>query len=199
MGLTPVKETVGAVRDVFIKVFELFTGGFKVNKPLGFTSGVVLPKGSLLKVDESARTATPIKTALMIATAEDNTAIFVGDHPFRVGEHIAVEGQATAATITKIEVKDGRNRIRVGAAFIDNGATSIGTPKVVYKTIDAGQDGNLKPFDAPNGILRYDTTLATGEEAAVAVRASVYKGRLPDVFADVHLEDLKLIHFSESK
>jgi len=72
MALKPKSETVGAVYDVFVKVFELLTGGFSIS-PDGFNKDVKLPKGSLLKVDEDTRTATPIKTAVLTATADDRS------------------------------------------------------------------------------------------------------------------------------
>ncbi len=198
MGLAPVKETVGAVRDVFIKVFELFTGGFKVNKPKGFTSGVVLPKGSLLKVDESARTATPIKTALTAATPAGATAIYLTlGHPFIATDVIAIEGQGTSSAIGAVQDLADKSYVTVAAQIHD---IAQATGAVVYQASSAGTTTAARaPKDVPNGLLRYDTTLATGEQAAVALRASVYKNRLPDVYTSAHLADLKLIHFSESK
>ena len=198
MGLAPVKETVGAVRDVFIKVFELFTGGFTIAKPKGFTGGVNLPKGSFLKVDESTRTATPIKTALTAATPAGASGIYLPlGHPFIATDVIALEGQGTSSAINLVENQATKSYIRVAAAITDTG---VATGTVVYQAASAGTTTAARaPKDVPNGILRYDTTLATGEEATVALRASVYKNRLPDVHTSAHRADLKLIHFSDSK
>ena len=194
MALTPVRETVGAVRDVFLKVFELFTGGFAI-RPDGFTKGVVLPRGSLLKVDESARTAIPIKTAVLTATAVNGASGFHVDsgHHFKVGEHIYLENTASAHQITI--ATDTYIAINNAAG---NNIGSAGIGGVLVHAAGTADAGSAEIKTVPNGILRYDTHVATGEFATVAVRGSVYKRRI-QAHQEGHLADLKHIHFSESK
>ena len=188
MALKPKSETVGAVYDVFVKVFELLTGGFSIS-PDGFNKDVKLPKGSLLKVDEDTRTATPIKTSELATASTEPTNVTVLDgHHFQVGDDISI-GNGTASEITAV---DG-NKLTV-AAF---GTGAKGT--VVYETADSGtSEADRAIKDVPNGILRYDTTIATGEFATVAIRGTVYKNRI-QAHIDGHLDDLSHIHFSESK
>ncbi len=195
MGLTPVRETVAAVRDVFLKVFELFTGGFSI-APDGFNKGVVLPKGSLVKVDESTRLAVPIKTAVLTATANagaSGIAVESGHH-FKVGDHVGLDNGGSAHKI--LAVTD--TYITIANTTGDNLGTGV-AGDVLYHAAATADAGAAVAFKVkPNGILRYDTTIATGEFATVAVRASVYKRRM-QAHIDGHLADLKHIHFSESK
>ena len=194
MALTPKKETVGAVYDVFVKVFELFTGGFSIS-PDGFNKDVKLPKGSLLKVDEDDRTATPIKTAVLTATAAaEASGLFVeSGHHFQVGDHIALDNGGSAHQIT---VADDEY-----IAIEDKAGDNLGTGvpgDVLFHAGGTADAGSAEIDTKPNGILRYDTTIATGEFATVAIRGTVYKNRIQDHIDD-HLDDLSHIHFSESK
>lgn len=194
MALTPVRETVGAVRDVFIKVFELFTGGFAINTA-GFNKGVELPQGSLLKVDESTRLAVPIKTAVSGADSGSATKHYLVDgHHFQVGDKLGYGG--TAHTITSITAGTGAFD-GMDVILTQYSLESAATGDIFYESSATG-DGAGAIKDVPNGILRYDTTIATGEFATVAVRGSVYKNRIQAHLAG-HLANLGHIHFSESK
>ena len=194
MALTPVRETVGAVRDVFIKVFELFTGGFSIS-PDGFNKGVVLPQGSLLKVDEATRLAVPIKTAVSGADSASATAHYLVDgHHFQSGDKLGYGG--TAHTITSITAGTGAFE-GMDVVLTGGDLEEAATGDIFYESSATGDgDGAIK--DVPNGILRYDTTIATGEFATVAIRGTVYKNRIQAHIAG-HLANLSHIHFSESK
>ena len=194
MALTPVRETIGAVRDVFLKVFELYTGGFSINTA-GFNKGVKLPKGSLLKVDESTRLAAPIKTAVSGADSGSATKHYLVDgHHFQSGDKLGYGG--TAHTITSITAGTGAFE-GMDVVLTQYSLESAATGDIFYESSATG-DGAGAIKDVPNGILRYDTHIATGEFATVAVRGSVYKRRIQAHIAG-HLADLKHIHFSDSK
>ncbi len=194
MGLTPVRETVAEVRDVFLKVFELFTGGFSI-APDGFNKGVVLPRGSLVKVDESTRLAVPIKTAISGADSGSATKHYLLDgHHFKAGDHLGYGG--TAMTIASITAGTGAFD-GMDVVLTTGSLETAATGDVFYQSSATG-DGAGAIKDLPNGILRYDTTIATGEFATVAVRGSVYKNRIQAHLAG-HLANLSHIHFSESK
>ena len=195
MALTPVRETVGAVRDVFLKVFELYTGGFSINTA-GFNKGVKLPKGSLLKVDESTRLAAPIKTAVLTATADQGASSFAVEpgHHFKVSDHVGLAGGGSAHRVKAIT----STIIRIDSAAGKNLGATAGIGAVLYHAAGTADAGAAAMKDVPNGILRYDTHIATGEFATVALRGSVYKERIQAHIAG-HLANLKHIHFSESK
>lgn len=194
MALTPVRETIGAVRDVFLKVFELYTGGFSINTA-GFNKGVKLSKGSLLKVDESTRLAAPIKTAVSGADSASATAHYLVDgHHFQSGDKLGYGG--TAHAITSITAGTGAFE-GMDVVLTEDELEEAATGDIFYESSATGDgDGAIK--DVPNGILRYDTTIATGEFATVALRGSVYKERI-QAHVEGHLANLSHIHFSESK
>ena len=194
MALKPKSETVGAVYDVFVKVFELLTGGFSIS-PDGFNKDVKLPKGSLLKVDEDTRTATPIKTAVLTATADTTGSGFSvqAGHHFQVGDHIALDNGGSAHQITVSEDE----YIAIENADGDNLGTG-GIGDVLFHAAGTADAGSAAINEKANGILRYDTTIATGEFATVAIRGTVYKNRI-QAHVDGLLDDLSHIHFSESK
>jgi hypothetical protein len=176
MSLSPIKETVDTGVAVFSKILELFTGGFSLSIT-GFTSGVTLPKGSLLKVDEEARTATPVKTAVVGATGDATTLYLETGHHFEVGDYIAYG--ATGAPIESIEDGtgdyDGLDKVSVGTAEGDLSASS--KDDVVWNSATGGATGvNV----APNALSRYAVTIEDGAVVTAVRRGTAYKKRIQD-------------------
>ena len=199
MGLTPIRTTIAGAIPVFQKVIELFKGGFHLNRPVGFVDGIDLPAGTLLKVDESTRVAIPIKVAVTTQTAASDTAIYVETgHPFVASDIIAVNGHSTAGKIISVKTTTASgDKIAVNTVFTTT--SSCTGERTVYHTATAGTTLTLHTI--PNGILAYDSTLSTGEEASVLLRGTVYKNRanpLQPHLIDAHFAGLDHIYVSES-
>jgi hypothetical protein len=173
MSLNLVKETVSAGIPVFKKVFELFDGGFSLTVT-GFNSGVELPAGSLLQVDEEARTAVPVKTAVVGATGTATTIYVETGHHFIVGEHLGVG--ATAATILAITAS-----ATLGLDIIDIGsATGIGVTSdgdVVWDSSGTGENASAIKT-APNALSRYAVTIESGATVTAVRRGTAFKKRI---------------------
>ena len=174
MSLNPVKSTVDAGIAVFYKVMELFTGGFSLTIT-GFTSGVELPAGSFLKVDEAARTAVPVKTAVAGATGTANTLYLEKGHHFEVGDYIAYG--ATGANITAITAGtgdyDGMDVVAVGTA---QGNLSVSSAGDVFWNSATG--GAAEVETAPNTLSRYAVTIEPGAVVTAVRRGTAYKNRI---------------------
>jgi hypothetical protein len=199
MGLTPVKDTTGAGIPVFSKIFELFTGGFSLVST-GFTDGATLPKGSLLKVDEAARTATPIKTAITVADSVSSQVHFVAEgHHFAVGDVIGVTIGNKARAILAIRRKTGSTATggagdRITVATSDTAGKGSGIPTsatgvVFFEALAISATGALKL--TPNTLLRDDVLIGTTLQESVSAvrRATAYKNRL-QVHKTEHLAEL---------
>jgi hypothetical protein len=172
MSLNLVKETVSAGIPVFKKVFELFDGGFSLTTT-GFNSGVELPAGSLLQVDEEARTAVPVKTALCGATGTATTVYVASGHHFQVGDYLAYG--ATGAVIESITASAtlGLDVIDVGTAEGNLSISSAGD--VFWNSATAGATGiNV----APNALSRYAVTIESGATVTAVRRGTAFKKRI---------------------
>jgi hypothetical protein len=208
MSLTPVQDSVSAAAAVFSKILEVLSGGFSLVST-GFTDGATLPKGSLLKVDEAARTATPIKTAITVADSVSSQVHFVAaGHHFAVGDVIGVTVGGKARKITAIKAKTGTtatggagDRITVATsdtAGAGSGIATSATGVVFYHAATTTATGTLKV--TPNTLLRDDALIGTTlVEAVTAVRrATAYKNRI-QAHNSTHLAGLySTIQISES-
>ena len=194
MSLQPVQETGSGGIPVFSKVFELLTGGFSLtSSTLSGFSEVKLPEGALIRVDESARTATPIKTAKVAKGGGGTDDILVEKpHFFQVGDTIALTADAKAYNIDAITATGDYDQISVGTA-IDTATAG----DVLFESSEGGATAaDIKTV--ANALVRYDTFLKAGYGVTAAIRATVYKNRVQPHQAG-HLADVKFIHFSESK
>lgn len=176
MSLSPVKTTVSAGIPVFSNVQEVFAGGFSL-VTTGFASDVELPAGSLLKVDEAARTATPVKTAVCGATGTATTVYALDGHHFAVGDYIGYG--ATAANITAITDGtgdyDGMDIIDVGTA---GGNLSVSSAGDVFW--DAATAGATGVKTAPNTLSQFAVTIEDGATVSAVRRGTAYKNRIQD-------------------
>jgi hypothetical protein len=199
MSLQPVKTAASKIRAVVIKAFEYFTGGFSVS--LTNFAGTTLPEGSLVRVDEDARTTQLVKTGQIIGRSPSTEKHYFkddGDYPllFVVGDKVAVAGGATASTIRTITVKDGSGWVVTVATAINRGTSTSNA--VVYKTTSHGIGApTLAPPVIANAIVAEDATI--GESLTALRRGTVYKNRVqPHITA--HLADLPAtIQLSTSK
>lgn len=178
MSLNISRDTLAGVRPKFIKVLELFTGGFgwAARATDRFTDGVTLPAGTLLSVDEATRTAFPIKrTRLAESAATAATGVMVEPgHFFNVGDSIHIAG--TGSSIQEIRTGDTSDYIRVNAGIASSGPNAAGT--IVF----AGTAGALS--GTANAVAAYPTTIEAGASVAVLRRGTVYGNRVPPVAAN---------------
>ena len=195
MSLSPIKTTVGGTAPVFAKVFELFTGGFSITTT-GFNTGVTLPAGSLLKVSESARTATLVKTAKLTTNTEAANDVaktfYVSEgHHFAVGDHIGWDGQPHQE-ITAIESNSTGIKVTATGAT----AAAVATGVVIFESGTGVGTATVKTV--ANALSAYDTTIESGGFVAALRRGTAYKNRVQPHVAG-HLADINAsIQFSES-
>ena len=189
-NLSPVSVTTDDGVPVFQKVLELFAGGFSVI--LSGKETVRLPKGSLLKVDEAARTAIPIKSAALLATSTTTKFLVTAPNMFQVGDHVMIEGNGTGAHSISTIVASG-----VGEEI--NIATAIGigaTGAVMYQAASQGTAAaDILPNVIANAVSMYDSTV--GDFVTCVLRGTAFKKRIQPHLAG-HLTDIKFIHFSTS-
>ena len=193
MSLSPRESTVSAVAPVFAKVFELFTGGFSITTT-GFNTGVTLPAGSLLKVSESARTATPIKTAKTTQTSGSQKIHYVETgHHFAVGDYI---GQTNGPAQTILTIA---STIASGDKITASGAATGGTAATGAVLFQASTGaGTAAVKTVANALSAFDTTVESGGFVAALRRGTAYKNRVQPHVAG-HLADINAsIQFSES-
>lgn len=194
MSLQPKRETGDAGIPVFSKVLELFTGGFSLtSSTLSGFPGMKLPKGALLKVDESTRTATPIKTAKVATGGGGTTTILVEKgHFFQAGDKVGKTVDAKAYAIGAIAASGDYDQLTIQTA-IDTATAG----DVLFESTEAGPTA-AEIKTVANAISRYDSYLEAGYGVTAALRATVYKNRVQPHQAG-HLADVEFIHFSESK
>ena len=165
MSLQPVKEAVADRLAVFAKVLELFTGGFSVTA--GDLSGVTLPEGSLIKVNESTRAATVVKAAKSAADSASVTQHLVEDPGLlRVGDRVTFGHTATSAAIASIAASGDNYLITVNTGF-RVGATG----DILYES-----GATAQPAVVANSIARYAAKF--GGEVTALRRGTAYKNRL---------------------
>lgn len=194
MSLTPTKDTVSGGIPVFSNVQEVYAGGFSL-QVTGFNSGVELPAGSFLKVDEEARTATPVKTAVCGATGTSTNIYAKDGHHFVVGDYIAYG--ATGAVIESIADgtgdKDGMDRINVGTA---EGNLSVSSAGDVFWNSATG--GNTGVAVIPNTLSRFAVTIESGATVTAVRRGTAYDKRIQKHVAKLTATLPATIQLSES-
>jgi len=183
MSLTLNRDTVPGKRDVFAKVFELFTGGFAFTAAAlaRHTEGVTLPQGALLEVNEATRQCSPVKRARLSAgmATGATAAFFEVGHLFEVGDYVFVEDSATAGTITTIVTGDTSDRVTFGAAIRSLGVIASGNWAQHVATSTA--TGVTTRVTNANAIAAYPTTIEAGASVAALRRGTVYTNRVQPV------------------
>jgi hypothetical protein len=196
MSLQPVKTAAQAIRVVISKAFEYFTGGFSVS--LTGYAGVTLPEGSLVRVDEAARTTTLIRTGVLKEKAPATTRLHIADdgaYPllFAVGNKVCVSGGATASTIRTVKSTTASGMVITVATAINRG--TAGT--VIFETVSHGLGASLAVKTVANAVVAHDTEI--GGSLTALRRGTAYKNRLQPHITG-HLADLpSTILLSNSK
>jgi hypothetical protein len=194
MSLNLTRETVDAGIPVFSKIIELFTGGFSLTVT-GFNTGVKLPKGSLLVVNEAARTAVPVKTAVSAGTGVLSSAtahLVEGGHHFQVGDIIGHVVGGGAYPISQI-IASGSNDILVVGTSIAIAPEG----RVFFQSSALGTD-QAAISASPNALSFFDVLIESGASVAALRRGTAYKNRIQAHQAG-HLTSLpSTIQISES-
>ncbi len=182
MSLTLQRTTGGDIRPVFVKVLELFTGGFSFSAAAlaRHTEGVTLPKGALLQVNEATRECTPVKRARLAARIGTGvgTAIFQEGHLFEPGDFVWINGVATAATIgTVTSLGNGTDRITTARGWLNRIAALPANAWVVNVGTSAATGIATRVANA-NTIARYPSTIQAGASVAALRRGTVYANRV---------------------
>ncbi len=205
MGLQPIKDTIADAIPVFVKNLELFAGGFSLVSTT-LREDVVLPKGSLYRVDEATRQATPVKTAQMYGSAAPGqTALRVVTADwFSVGDRIGKEN-GTASAISAIEATGGDyDVITIATAFVSivtpsKKLLSLATGDVLLHTVLTGSAGTIVTTAntiSAVGVKAGKTSLSEG--LTMLRRGTAFKNRLQPHLAG-HISNLPAtIQLSES-
>ncbi len=192
MSLTLSRDTIRGKRPVFAKVLELFTGGFGwAARALARNTTVVeLPKGALLRIDETTRTCWPIKRArLAVALGSGATgALLQHGSMFQVGDRFRHDGVATARGITAIEDRDAGTYILVATAFTGSAAAN----STLEDFSGAGLTGTA------NAIAALPTRVEEGASVTVLRRGTVYTNRIQPLTARDEIPTGGAVLFSTS-
>ena len=191
MGLTPEKTTLTGQIPVFVNP-KVLPGGFNVTAT-GFNE-VMLPQGSLLKVDEEARTATLVKTAVLAKTGSGTGQYVKKGHHLAVGDRIMLDGGSAAYTIKSITTTHADHDYMTIGSAIDDG----GTGDVLYEAVASGSaPASIKVKTVANALSHLATLIKSGEFVSAVVGGMAYKKRI-QAHSDQHLADVKHIVFTES-
>lgn len=187
--LSPVKTSADAGIPIFAKILELFAGGFSY--VLSGKTGVSMPAGSLITVDEATRIAVPVKSSKLLATNSTTVLLVPVPNPFEVGDVIGVDGTNTGHSISTI-VASGANEAITVATAIGIGATG----DVVYEVTAIGTgDAAMVVKSVANAITYERATI--GDFCTAVLRGTAFRKRIQPC-KDEHLADMEHIHFSES-
>lgn len=169
MSLNLKKTVMAGGTVVWKKILEVFDGGFTLETD-GFVDGTVLPEGSLLKINEATRKATPVKTGVTGKTGTAKNLYVVQGHHFQVGDYIVADG-ATAVAIKSISPTGELDHIVTATGI---GATATGA--IVLNSATGGTGVAFKT--APNAISLFDTKIEAGASVAAVRRGTAYSRRI---------------------
>jgi len=196
MSLNIVKTSVASAIEIFIKIYNVVTGGFTLFvTPL--TTGDTIKAGTIMGYDESTRIAKVVKQAILYeAEADSETGYKVlKGHQFKVGEFIALVTSGIAYAITAITTTETTyDTITVGTTLGVAGAAG----DVMFEAAAEATSNTSAFLVTPKGILKNDVVVATNVEVNLVTRGIVYARRLPTGAHSTVRTALKLIEFSES-
>lgn len=151
------RETYNAGIPVFQhdKSLQVLTGGFTLNV-VGYPDGAIIGSGTVIMVDESARTAVAVKSAVVtkaIVTADTSIEIAKG-HTLIVGDKL---NGKTISAIDKTETT--HDVVELGAAYgkaeaIGNKIGSGDGNALLYNPVQV-KAGNVHPVTAVVGGMVY--------------------------------------------
>lgn len=170
VGTSQIPVWQGTDKDI-----QLVQGGFLL-AATGLADKSVIPAGTPVVYNETARTATIMGTGVMQADAgaTDTTYKILKGSTLKVGDNFA-SGAAggKAYPITAIDTSNADyDTITVGTTI---GATTAGD--TVYASTATGATASAYP--AINGVLYADTLSGSGEDVSVAIRGTLYARRVP--------------------
>lgn len=163
----------------------------------GLVLGRLIPAGTPLIYDETARTATVLHSGVAYANAASNATTYqVGkNHSLVVGDYLAsgaTGGKAYAITAIDTTTSTDYDILTVGTTI---GAVTAGDS--LYASTATGATASALP--ACNGLLYDDATIAAGSAVSVAIRGTIYARRVIYNASIAALAGLKNIIYSQSK
>jgi hypothetical protein len=178
------------------KDIQLVQGGFYLTAT-GLAADTLIPAGTPVVYDESARTATIMATGVAQATAASNATSYLvlKGHTFKVGDYLAsgaAGGKAYAITAIDSTTSSVYDTFTVGTTI---GAVTAGD--TLYASSATGATASA--YVAANGLLYDDTLANTGETISVVIRGTVYARRVPYSTQIAALTGLSKIIYSQSK
>jgi len=196
MALQPVlTETSGRI-PVFSKILEVLTGGFSFASVSGFNTNVILPAGSLIKVDEAARTATLIKTGVIYSGTSTTSLKVTPGHHFAAGDVVAL-GTGTGKSAHSIStITEGTDYDTFTIATAIEGSTGGAVLFEASAIATASQEVAVKTV--ANALTYLPVTIEAGGFVSALVRGTAYKNRI-QANNSAHLADLpEGLYLSES-
>lgn len=177
MSVTVNRETAPVRRSVFANVFELFPGGFgwSARAVARNTTVVELPKGALLRIDEDAQTAHPVKRGRVVTLASGSTGVdIMAGSMFQAGDVIRYAGVATGHTISA--VVDRANYVtHLTLATATTGSAAAGS------TVDDFAGGDVT--GTANAIAALPSRVEDGASVSVLRRGTVFTNRVQPIQA----------------
>lgn len=163
----------------------------------GLVAGRVVPAGTPLIYDETARTATVLHSGIAYANAGGAAVTYqVGkNNGFAVGDYLAsgaTGGKAYAITAIDTTTSTDYDILTVGTTI---GAVTAGD--TLYASTATGATASALP--ACNGLLYDDAVVASGTAVSVVIRGTVYARRVVYTTSIAALAGLSKIIYSLSK
>lgn len=160
----------------------------------GLQSLSILPAGSAFVADETARTATLLKSTLVYANATNvaTTIQVTKGTQFAVGDNIGKADGAKSIDITAID------RTNAGYDIITVSAT-LGYALTAGDTLVQASNANASAVILkPNGLLYNDVVVDTNSTVTLVTGAVAYKRRIPPIIA-ASMAALPNVIFTNSK
>jgi hypothetical protein len=191
MALQPVKTNSFGGVPIWVRVIETATGGFKL-VITGLNSGDVLPAGTPIKIDESARTATVSKTAIVYEATSGTSIKVKKGHQFQATNNAAKTLGDAAYAVSAIDASNAAYDVfTVGTSL---GALSVGD--VLFQSSAAGATAAAYSV-VPNALMLQPVPVVTDEPVAAVIHGTVYQRRIPGITSDM-ITALKNIIFNQS-
>lgn len=175
---------------------ENFQGGFKL-VTTGLTANEILPAGTPMYVDESARTATPLKTAVAQANATNSATDIkvLKGHFLAVGDFLAKTVGSKAYAITAITTTEtDYDTVSIGTTL----GAAITAGDVLF--VSSAEGASAAALNVtPNGLLYQSVKIESNTACAVAYKGAIYERRVTQGIPSAVKSVLYQILFSASK
>ncbi len=181
-------------KHVFYRVDETAIGGFGLDIA-NLVAGVLVPAGTIMGFDEDTRTATPLKTAKMQASATDAATTYKVEkgHLFEVGDNIGKTIGGKAYTISEIDTSNADyDVLTVGTTL---GVTLVAGDVLIQSGV-SGASACAYAVE-PKGLLHNDVKAEESVDVGVVLRGTVFERRIAPITDGIKAK-MPLILFTKS-